>query len=264
MPIAIYENNNSADTNPHIHSEIELLFIEKGDAVINVGEDSMNVKKGDLVFINPLEVHSVMPQKTNEYLHKCICFDTSMVVDATLKKELLSGRTMVAKRVLPQSEAIKNVFLKLYNAAENEEKALLFESTAYISLIFSYLIKNGLVEKKVKSQKGAEFCKSVTKYIAENYSNDITSHDIANELFYTQSYFCRNFQKHFNAPFSKYINMYRISKAKNMLLGTELKISDISDMCGFKSPEYFAKSFKKEVGLSPKSYRKGQYSTEKQ
>ena len=264
VPIAIYENKNSADTNPHIHSEIELLFIEKGNALINVGEDELSVEKGDLIFINPLEVHSVKPCKNSEYSHKCICFDSSLVVDATLKEELLSGKTMVTKRVLSQSETIKNAFLKLYNATENEEKTLLFESTAYISLIFSYLIKNDLVEKRLKSDKGVRFCKAVTEYIADNYANDITSLDIANELFYTQSYFCRNFLKHFNVPFSKYLNMYRISKAKDMLLTTELKISDISGICGFGSPEYFAKSFKKEVGISPKSYRKGQYSTEKQ
>lgn len=264
VPIAIYENKTFADTNPHIHSEIELIYIEKGNALINVGEDELNVEKGDLIFINPLEVHSVRPYKTADYSHKCICFDSSLVVDANLKEELLSGKTAVIKRVLPQNEDIKNAFLKLYFAVDNEERALLFESTAYISLIFSYIIKNSLVEKRAKSQKGAEFCKVVTEYIAENYGNDITSLDIANELFYTQSYFCRNFQKHFNVPFSKYLNMYRISRAKNMLLITDLKISDISGMCGFGSPEYFAKSFKKEVGISPKSYRKGQCSTEKQ
>ena len=262
-PIAIYENKTDADTNPHIHSEIELIYIEKGSALINAGEDELNVKKGDLIFINPLEVHSVMPYKNADYSHKCICFDTSLVVDAKLMDDLLSGKTAVTKRILPKSEDIKNAFLKLYFAVEKEEKSLLFESMAYISLFFSYLIKNDLFEKRIKSHKGAEFCKTVTRYIAENYSSDITSLDIANELFYTQSYFCRNFQNHFSVPFSRYLNMYRISRAKNMLLTTDLKISDVSDMCGFRSPEYFAKSFKKEMGLSPMSYRKGQHSTEK-
>lgn len=262
VPIAIYENKTFAVTNPHIHSEIELIYIEKGSALINVSEDEMSVKKGDLIFINPLEVHSVKPYKNADYLHKCICFDISLVVDEKLKEEMLDGKTAVTKRILPQSEDIKTAFLKLYSAVENEENTLLFESNAYISLIFLHIIKSGLVDKRIKSQKGAEFCKTVTRYIAENYSSDITSLDIANELFYTQSYFCRNFQKHFNVSFSKYINMYRISKAKNMLLTTDLKISDISGMCGFRSSEYFAKSFKKEMGLSPKSYRKGQYSTE--
>ncbi len=261
VPIAIYENKNSLDTKPHVHSEIEILYIEKGRAIINVADEQFAVAEGDLFFINPLEVHSIKVCADNEYLHKCICFDTKLIADRKLSEELLSGNTTVTSRIL-FSEEVKSLFLRLYSAVESEEKALLFESVAYISLIFAFLTKNRLIENITKSQKSAEFCRAVTKYITENYGSDISSKDIAEKLFYTQSYFCRNFRKNFSVPFSEYLNMYRISRAKMMLQSTDLKISDISGMCGFYSPEYFTKCFKREYGISPLKYRKSQYSAE--
>lgn len=264
-PIAIYENITSTDTKAHIHSEIEILYIEKGRAQINVAEEQFAVAEGDLVFINPLEVHSIKVCTDNEYLHKCICFDTTLVADEKIREALLNGKTAIA-RYLPSGDngELKSLFVKLYSAVEKNDDGLLFESTAYISLMFTFLIRNGFLSDSVKTEKNAEFCKAVIKYITENYGSDISSKDIAEKLFYTQSYFCRNFSKNFSVPFSKYLNMYRISRAKNMLQSTELKISDISGACGFYSPEYFTKCFKREFGISPQKYRKGQYSTEKQ
>ncbi len=264
-PIAIYENLNSGDTKPHIHSEIEILLIEKGRAKINVADAQFAVTEGDLVFINPLEVHSVKVSTDNQYLHKCICFDISLIADQKLRQELLNGKTAVKRHLLSSlAEEPKGLFLRLYSAVEKGEKALLFEATAYISLIFAFLTMGGFIEKTVKSPKSAEFCRAVTQYITENYGSDISSKDIAKKLFYTQSYFCRNFRKNFSVPFSEYLNMYRISKAKTMLEITDLKIADISGICGFQSPEYFTKYFKRKYGISPLKYRKGQYSTEKQ
>lgn len=47
----------------------------------------------------------------------------------------------------------------------------------------------------------------------------------------------------------------RREHAKDLLTGTYYKISQVAEECGFSSPEYFHRFFRKETGLTPSEYR---------
>jgi len=257
-PISIYEAR-FGKTAPHIHNELEIIYIEKGKTYATVGSKAFNAKKGELIFVNPLEVHSFTPD-TKEYCHKCVCFDLSLVADKKVAEALKNGDMAILSLI--KDDNLRNLFLKLYDLAESDEKTALFDVSATVSMMFSHLVKENYLIREERTEKQSEFCRRVTDYIGENYSSDISSKDIAKALFYTQSYFCRSFKENFGVPFSEYLNMHRILAAKEMLRDKSLKISDISHSCGFASPEYFARVFRKSTGISPNEYRKNQYSTE--
>jgi AraC-like DNA-binding protein len=52
------------------------------------------------------------------------------------------------------------------------------------------------------------------------------------------------------------IHLYMISEAKNMLIAGNWNISEIAFQLGFENPPYFSRLFKKEVGMSPKEFKK--------
>ena len=54
---------------------------------------------------------------------------------------------------------------------------------------------------------------------------------------------------------SEYINSRRIQKAEDMLLNTNLSVSEISDRLGFTYQRYFSTLFKKMKGISPSQFR---------
>jgi DNA-binding response OmpR family regulator len=54
---------------------------------------------------------------------------------------------------------------------------------------------------------------------------------------------------------SDFIRNYRIKRAKEVLLTSDITISEIAYQVGFKDPNYFTKSFIKEVGISPSQFR---------
>ena len=254
-PISIYENR-LYETAPHIHNELEIIYVEEGETRAVVGNDDFKAEKGGLIFVNPLEVHSFIPDTGKEYCHKCVCFDLSLVADKKLAEDLLNGDRSLLHYV--KDNILNDLFLKLYKEAVSDNESILFDVTATVSMMFSRIINEKLFGYNGKNSKSAEFCKRVIGYIRENYALDISSKDVAKALFYTQSYFCRSFKENFNVSFSEYLNMHRILVAKEMLSDKSKKVYDISAACGFSSPEYFARVFKKSVGLSPIEYRKNQ------
>ncbi|HKK11892.1 MAG TPA: helix-turn-helix transcriptional regulator, partial [Flavobacteriaceae bacterium] len=52
-----------------------------------------------------------------------------------------------------------------------------------------------------------------------------------------------------------YINYIRIEKAKHLLSTTNLRVKEVAYTVGFESTTYFSKLFKKELGVTPTSYR---------
>ena len=261
-PVAISENTEHYDTAPHIHGEIELLLVEAGRAEITVSDRSFKVTEGEMVIVNPMDVHSIRADRSLPYHQKCICFDTSLIADKSLAGELLSGDSIIAEyysKGLAVTRKLKECFESLFLAVTKNSDSLLFESVAYVSLIFAALKDEGLIKRKTAKGKKAAFSRKVQEYLSLHYSEGITSEDAAREMFYTQSYFCRLFREHFGVSFLEYLSMYRISVSKAMMTGED-SITRIAEAVGFLDLSYFSKCFKRLVGVSPTEYRKSQKS----
>lgn len=76
------------------------------------------------------------------------------------------------------------------------------------------------------------------------------------ELGISQNHFIHLFRQQFHTTPVEYINKLRIEKATQLLWNTEMNILNIALLCGFGSLSTFYEFFKKQVGLTPKEYRK--------
>lgn len=96
----------------------------------------------------------------------------------------------------------------------------------------------------------------IAKYIENHYHQDLTLQEIANQFYLSREYISRKFKQEFKVNLSDYLEQIRIDKAKMLLLNPHLRITQISDMVGYKDEKYFSKVFKKLAGISPNEFRK--------
>ncbi|WP_281616350.1 helix-turn-helix domain-containing protein [Flammeovirga sp. SubArs3] len=85
---------------------------------------------------------------------------------------------------------------------------------------------------------------------------DLSIQDYADIAGMSLSTFKRRFQMIYKISPKKYINNRRLEKAKQLLLNTEDRISDIAYDCGFNDVGYFSKTFNSHFNCSPSFYRK--------
>lgn len=78
---------------------------------------------------------------------------------------------------------------------------------------------------------------------------------VAQELNFSRSHFCRLFRKETGMSFSEYLTSRRISAACDLLLRTHMSITDISNSVGFTNVYYFKKIFQKEKGTKIEVWR---------
>lgn len=98
--------------------------------------------------------------------------------------------------------------------------------------------------------------KKAQSMIHEFYADGITLGEIANRLNMSQEYLGAQFHKEVGEPFSVYIRNIRMAKAKELLIGTQLKQYEIARRVGYSDPKYFARVFRECEGTTPAEYRK--------
>lgn len=94
-----------------------------------------------------------------------------------------------------------------------------------------------------------------TKYIKDNYMNDINLEILASNLYVTPSYLSMLFKNTLDMNFVDYLNKIRIEKACELLQDIRYKTYEISDLVGYNDVKYFSYIFKKVTGLTTSQYK---------
>lgn len=192
--------------------------------------------------------------------------------DAVLKiVYLLYTQLKDNQRVLPNyaRDIFYKLFTVLYDTASNFRISTFYEDSE--TIILDYVSKdNHLVDiNKILIEKINLFLSSVQEqnkenttiynikeFIGKNYSNETLSvKDISEHVYLSSTYVCTIFKNETGKTLNQYLTEFRIEKAKNMLNDSRFKITDISSKVGYSDSNYFGKTFKKLVGLSPSEYR---------
>lgn len=217
MQLMCADENKNVDL--HSHNEFEVLLIMDGNPEVVIEDDIYQTKKNDIIFINPLEIHSIK-SIDNPYKLKCICFNLSVISDEKINKKLKSENVQINHYINSEKFNIaylKSLLFKIFEIYDSEDEWLNSEISSYIILIFIYLFRNKFFSEKKPNSKSSGFRSDVLEYIAAHYSEDITSADISKSLSYSHGYFCRKFRSDFGKSFSEYLSMYRVTMSKIFL-----------------------------------------------
>lgn len=94
-----------------------------------------------------------------------------------------------------------------------------------------------------------------TAYIAEHYQSALPIEALSQHLHSSTSSVQRLFEKHFNESFSAHLKQYRVGKACELLLNTELAIAIIAERVGFANLSNFNRQFKQCKHMTPRQFR---------
>ncbi|MCR5526324.1 MAG: response regulator [Lachnospiraceae bacterium] len=98
--------------------------------------------------------------------------------------------------------------------------------------------------------------KKVIAYIDENFEkDDISLNAVASIANISPNHFSTIFSQEVGVTFIEYLIGKRMDKAKELLMTTNLRSSEIAYKVGYKDPHYFSFMFKKTQGMTTREYR---------
>lgn len=106
------------------------------------------------------------------------------------------------------------------------------------------------------AEKKTKYIELARKYIAKNYTRDISLEDCAGEVGISAFYLSHIFRESTGQTFVENLSLIRISEAKRLCSDSMLSIDDITKRCGYSNKTYFYRVFKKATGLTIGEYRR--------
>ena len=214
------------------------------------GQNSFTAKEGDLVFINGSEIHFF--EKTNNIKYLCVILNPKMFEDIDFKDIYIQNVIYTDKKVKTIFDSILKEFTEQKKGCDMAIKGLIYE-------IMTYLLRNYLQDNNIKQNENriiTQRINEVLEYISFHYADNITTAELAKKWYLSEYYFCRFFKNATGQSPVNYINRTRIEKAAVLLKKTNENITNIAIKVGFDDVNYFSRTFKKFMNVSPSKYRK--------
>ncbi|EMS34911.1 Transcriptional regulator, AraC family [Mariniradius saccharolyticus AK6] len=102
--------------------------------------------------------------------------------------------------------------------------------------------------------EGKRMAQVMSFILAQSHRN-VQLQEVADVAIMSKEAFCRFFKERTGKTFTEFLNQIRIQQACQLLLETDLSISQIAFQVGFQNLSYFNRTFRKLGGSTPKEYR---------
>ena len=241
----------------HNFIEIELVLSGSGEQILN--GQQMELSKGSLSVLRLTDFHQVDPKEDLHLLNL-------MVDDSFLSEEMLGKLTAGNTLYFRLSEEQTSTLEKLLRLCVVENKSpspdLRYLKHLIICIFLKVLKLSPQSGKKPPADERP--IQAALLYMHMHFRENPKLSEVAKIAHYNTSHFSHTFHKELGTTYCDYLNMLKISYAKELLLSTSLKISDICFECGFTSHSNFLRLFKEKIGVSPMQYRKKAIVKEKQ
>ena len=224
----------------HFHESLEIVYLIKGEAELNLISSSFKLTPGTFCIINPNQSH-YYKSLTKEisayvivlgisYTHHlrefCPNFSFNNILDDPIKNK----------------EIIQSI-LRWYN--DTKEDFIL--NCAYANNLFYNIINNYGLYKDKHDSVNTHYVE-IVKYINEHYKENITLKKMAEDFGYTREYFSKLFHKTIGLHFNDYLSQVRIKHVVDLISNkqeSKQKITDIIFSCGFNNLVTFYRQYKK-------------------
>jgi AraC-like DNA-binding protein len=94
------------------------------------------------------------------------------------------------------------------------------------------------------------------EYIHRHYAERLKRAKVARVAGFAPGYFSLLFKQREKKTFEEYVQQLRIERAKQLLESTRLDAARVAELSGFATPQYFSRSFRRSVGVTPLEHRR--------
>lgn len=273
FPVDVFVSNNlevHIDVRPHWHACIEILYLLKGNILLQILDHSLEVKEGSAVLIHSGEIHRT---------HCPPGEDVQVLVLKLMPEVVGNGVSSVpeSRYIFPflrhesqentlrqlASDSLYSLFMGILKEFSQKLPGYELYVKSYIYQIIAELVRSGLLKayNRQDGQDDLDRLQPLLRYIEEHYTEDISLGEAAKMVNLSYFYFSRYFRRITGRTFVEYIDFVRVCEAEKLLVAKEMSIAQVAYEVGFKNISSFNRVFKRIRSYTPSSVR-GKFSKE--
>lgn len=237
----------------HNHNYFEIEYLISGRIIQNINGTEIESTAGSFHCLDQYDIHSFDIKECFKINN--IRIDFRKIPSSTLKLLHSIPFPYVGKFSKEQLKKVNEWFKIVYALQSTNEDYAAETVYSYITLIIIECLKSGKTLSTTDKKTQYHYVKSSVGYIELNYKNHITLEDVAKQLNITSNYLSQIFPKYSGCSFIEYLNSYRVEQAKNLIINTDLSLTEIALNTGFGSLCSFSRAFNKYEGYSAREFK---------
>ncbi len=265
LPVAVYEIAPSHERYRmliHWHPEHEIVYIKSGRLDLRLNDNTLTALAGDVIFIPGGTIHSGEPE---DCVYTCILTDLEKLQRKSddcmeFVRLLALWEIRVPTRLSEYSECFGRLCEEISMLRSEKRAGYPFAVKSRIFAFFAEMLDRELCyreicEKSAVSRK-QEKIKSAISFMERNCGERITLEMLAKTADMSVNHFLRSFKEVTGTSPLKYLNEYRLAKARHDLKESDVSVTAVALACGYSDVSYFIACFKKAFGVTPGHHMK--------
>ena len=251
----------------HHHDFYEVYYLLGGQVEYWVDGRIIRMKPGELLLINPMELHRPIPDQSSpiyerivlwinrEYLESLFagelrlssCFDTGLPGHTHLIRPAATERTALTARM---AELVREFYSREFGSQQCAYGIFL---QFMVQLNRMALHTDGTQED---SQELSPLVQNILHHITEHIHEELSLESLAKEFFVSKYHLSHAFTREVGVSVYRYITMRRLLMARQLLSAGEPS-GQVCRSCGFADYTSFYRAFRSEYGISPRDFATG-------
>jgi AraC-like DNA-binding protein len=260
---------------PHRHEFFQIHVNVNGGSRHGIRNIESTYPDKSIIFVLPYRVHYSIPANNPDY--HIINFNKSFL-DPSLTTNLFETEEIIAlehPEIIPflyqgavnfnfsdaQFSYIMNLVQEMHqiNGARKMGWRERIQGCLLNLIGFAVEIHSIPITKLINNQSSqssqTESFKRVIQFIDKNIHSELTLETVAHATFLSSNYISQLLKQKTGLAFVGWLTMKRMEKAQELLLMTDMRISQIAKEIGFADEGYFTRRFKQKFNYSPSEFR---------
>lgn len=267
VTIHYYEVGKDFAFDGECHDFWEMVYIDKGSvAIIRDGEEII-LTQGEVIFHRPNEFHTIRALESAPNFFVISFVSSSLAMKyferfcSPLKKIYQSLLETIIKEAeesyhIPKNDPDLRKLRRKKDAPLGSEQLI----KSYLEQLLIYLLRS---REKAESTailpplaEEKPLVSALKNYIFTRREENIKIDEICRAFGYSKSFLSNLFREHTGSSLAAYAVAQKIDYAKELLRDDRFNITQISEKLSFENPQYFARVFKRECGMTPTEWKK--------
>ncbi len=248
----------------HHHDFYEVYYLLSGHVEYWVDGRIIRMEPGDLLLINPLELHRPIVDAASPIYERIVlwinrdyleglhsgntglnsCFDTTRPGHTHLIRPTATERTALTARL---GELVREFYSRDFGS-ELSARGLFLQFMVQLNRMASHTQM-----QQEETESLSPLVQKVLGYITNHIQEDLSLEGIADQMFVSKYHLSHAFSREVGVSVYRYVMLRRLMMARQLLQAGEAA-GQVCRSCGFSDYTSFYRAFKSEYGVSPRTY----------
>lgn len=222
-----------------------IFWCISGRAVIKINQKKHHLTAGKFIYYYPYDTHHIIVDGEH-FEYYWLVFDGPLAADILKSFQIPDDCDLAG-------EPPKEIFLEARKTLSEKTLDALYQGS---SLVYRLLTSMKTCQRTAETTDGHYLVTQFKKLVADEFADkNLNLNIIAAKLKCHRTTLTRVIQKHIGFLPGQYLKHIRLLSAIELLQRSNYTAAEISEMCGFSTPEFFSRCFQQMIGEPPKRFR---------